>query len=202
MKKKNRILIYPFIVMGFVLILASSCKKKDDNNATPTPTPTQTNKLFIAFTLDGVAQNITGSSNQINTGGGGYAYTSSGFFDLTNDININLSIPKDTILGSDLQSLIGQKIVIGSCGGCPTSINLQFDINGNTYESIDSNNPSPTYYIEFNTVKFLQTVTLFGQSLNQYYVTGVFNLKLSYGTDFKNATNGTFGLVFQEAKNI
>ena len=201
MKKKNRIWIYPFIVMGFVLILANSCKKKDDNNnVTPTPTPTPTNKLFIAFTLDGVSKNITGTSNQINTGGGGYAYTSTGFFDLTNDININLSIPKDTILGSDLQSLIGQKIPIGSCGGCPTNINLQYDISGNTYESDDSNNPSPTNYIKLTAVTFKKSITLFGQSLNQYYVTGVFNVKLSYGSDIKNAPDGTFGLIFQEAK--
>ncbi len=187
--------------MGFVLILANSCKKDDNNNATSTSTPTPTNQLFIAFTLDGVSKNITGASNQINTGGGGYAFTSSGFFDLATDISINLSMPQDTVLGSDLQSLIGQKIPIGSCGGCPTNINLQYDISGNTYESYDSNNPFPTNYIKFTSVTFNKSITLFGQSLNQYYVTGVFNVKLSYGSDVKNAPDGTFGLIFQEVKN-
>jgi hypothetical protein len=204
MKNKRKFLIYPLIALGVVLILNGSCKKKDDNSAvttTPTTTPTTTNKLFINFTLNGVAQNISDTSIQISTGGGGYSYTSSGFFSPTTDININLSIPKDTILGSDLKALIGQKIPIGSCGGCPTNINLQDDINGNTYQSMASNNPSPTYYIEFTAVTFSKTISQFGQTLNQYYVTGTFNLVLSYGTDNENATNGTFGLIFQEVKN-
>ncbi len=39
MKKKNSILIYPLLIMGLVLFLTYSCKKKD-NTPTPDPTPT------------------------------------------------------------------------------------------------------------------------------------------------------------------
>jgi uncharacterized protein (TIGR02145 family) len=35
MKKKNKIWIYPLIVMGFVLILTNSCKKDENNNNPP-----------------------------------------------------------------------------------------------------------------------------------------------------------------------
>ena len=35
MKKKNRILIFPLVLMGFVLMLSHGCKK--DDNTTPTP---------------------------------------------------------------------------------------------------------------------------------------------------------------------
>ncbi len=37
MKNKNKLWLYPLIVMGFVLILTNSCKKKDDNNNNTTP---------------------------------------------------------------------------------------------------------------------------------------------------------------------
>ncbi|OFX33335.1 MAG: hypothetical protein A2X08_15045 [Bacteroidetes bacterium GWA2_32_17] len=36
MKKKNRILIYSLVVMGVLLMLTNSCKKKDDDSPTPT----------------------------------------------------------------------------------------------------------------------------------------------------------------------
>jgi len=32
MKKKNRILVYPFVVMGLLLILTNSCEKEDNSN--------------------------------------------------------------------------------------------------------------------------------------------------------------------------
>jgi uncharacterized protein (TIGR02145 family) len=35
MKKKNRFLIYPLIVIGVLLMLQNSCKKSDDNNPLP-----------------------------------------------------------------------------------------------------------------------------------------------------------------------
>ena len=41
MKKKSRILIYPLVIIGFVLMLTYSCKK-DDKKTDPTPTPTPT----------------------------------------------------------------------------------------------------------------------------------------------------------------
>jgi uncharacterized protein (TIGR02145 family) len=40
MKKKNGILTYSLLAMGFALILTNSCKKDDDNNNVPTPTAT------------------------------------------------------------------------------------------------------------------------------------------------------------------
>ena len=41
MKKKNRILIYPLIVMGMLFMLTNSCKK-DEKKDVPTPTPVLT----------------------------------------------------------------------------------------------------------------------------------------------------------------
>lgn len=188
------------IIVALLSISISSCKKEDKKVATPTPAPAPTNPLFIKFTLDGAAKNFTSTTASIHTGFGGGAFTSSGFFNLSDDISINLSMPLDSIMGSDLQSLVGQKIPIGSCGGCPTNIYLDYSLNGNSYQSSDSHNALPAEYIKFNTVTFDKNVTVFDKKVNQYYVTGDFNLKLSYGTDVKNATNGTFGLIFREAK--
>jgi hypothetical protein len=43
--------IYPFIVMGFVITLLSSCKKDDKENINPTPaTVTDIDGNFIALT--------------------------------------------------------------------------------------------------------------------------------------------------------
>ena len=194
-----------FILITLVLSLSISSCKKDDNNdpapePDPAPTPAPTNQLYIKFTLDGVAKSFTSTTASIHTGFGGGSFTSSGFFNTKDDISISLSMPLYSIMGSDLQSLKGQKILIGSCGGCPTNINLQYSVNNNDYESYDSNNALPTEYIKFNTVTFDKNVTVFDKKVNQYYVTGEFNLKLSYGTDVKNATNGTFGLIFRESK--
>jgi hypothetical protein len=185
------------VIVGIMFFLGlSSCKKKDTPAPTPTPTTPQ---LYISFTLDGVSKNITNTTNQINTGYGGGAYTSSGFFTLTDEITMLLSMPQDSIVGADLQSLVGKKLTIGSCGGCPTNIYLSYNINGNDYESYDTNNPSPDDYIQFNTVTYDNTINLFGQNVKEYYVTGTFNLKLSYGSDIKNATNGKFTLIFQQS---
>lgn len=190
-----------FIIVTLVLsISVSSCKKKDKKDPEPETVPAPTNQLFISFTLDGVAKSFTSTSVSINTGFGGGSFSSSGFFSIKDDISISLSMPLDSIMGSDLQSLTGQKIMIGSCGGCPTNIHLQYDINGDEYESYDSKNKLPSEYIKFNSVTFQSNVVVFGKKVNQYYVTGEFNLKLSYGTDVKNATNGTFGLIFRESK--
>lgn len=189
-----------FISMTLVLILSTfSCKKNKKKDPDPTPSPT--NQLFINFTLDGTAKSFTGTTVSLNTGYGGGSSTSSGFFNLKDNLDITLSMPLDSIMGSDLQALIGKKILIGSCGGCPTNIYFSYEINGNEYISYDSHNTLPTEYIKFNSVVFDKNVTFFEKKLNQYYVTGEFNLKLSYGTDVKNATNGTFGLIFRESKH-
>jgi len=193
-----------FILITLVLSLSiSSCKKssKKEPDPTPTPAPAPTNQLYINFTLDGAAKSFTGTTVSLHTGYGGGSSTSSGFFNVNDNISINLSMPLDSIMGSNLQSLVGQKILIGSCGGCPTNIYFSYEINGNDYQSSDSYNTLPTEYIKFNSVIFDKNVTFIDKKLNQYYVTGEFNLKLSYGTDVKNATNGTFGLIFREAKH-
>jgi len=186
-----------FLILGF-----SSCKKEDNANKTTATTTTATtnNNVYINFTLDGVSKSIAGATNNRNTGYGGGSYTSAGFFDFTNDVGICLSMPLDSIVGSDLQSLVGQKIPIGSCGGCPTNIYMYNTINGDDYRSYDTNNPYPANYVKFNSVTYNRTEVVFGEVLDYYYVTGEFNLKLSYGTTIKNVTNGTFKLLYTEAK--
>jgi len=191
--------LFTIAIIALSLIF-SSCKKEDP---TPVPafTPPASTQLFMTFDLDGTTQNITGSTNSLNTGYGGGSYTSSGFFNLNTDIDFTLSMPLDSIMGSDLQALVGQKLLIGSCGGCPTNIHLSYDIGGNSYQSYDTYNPAPTNYVRFNSVTYLKTSTSFGITTNQYLVEGDFNLKLSYGSTVKNATNGTFRLIFKEAKH-
>ena len=191
------------ILTLFLSVSISSCKKnnKKDPDPAPAPAPAPTNQLYINFTLDGTAKSFTGTTASLHSGYGGGSSTSSGFFNVNDNININLNMPLDNIMGSDLQSLIGKKILIGSCGGCTTNIYLSYEINGNDYQSSDSYNNLPTEYIKFNAVTFIDNVTSFGKKLNQYYITGEFNLKLSYGTDVKNATNGSFGLIFRESKH-
>ncbi len=195
-----------FAITLILSISLSSCKKDDKKEPEPEPAPAPApappaNQLFINFTLDGAAKSYTSTDVSLSTGYGGGSFTSTGFFNLKQDIHFTLSMPLDSIMGSDLQALVGQKLVIGSCGGCPTNIHFDFDLNGNDYESYDSNNDLPNEYIKFNSVTFHKNVTVFGKNLNQYYVTGEFNLKVSSGTDIKNATNGTFGLLFRESKH-
>ena len=190
---KKHFLLFAVLTVSFGFF---SCSK-DKEEETPAPN----NQLYMNFTLDSVPVNVTGTTNQLNTGFGGGSYTSSAFFTVSNLDEISLSIPQDSILGSDLQALVGQKIPIGSCGGCPTNIEVTHRINGDDYESTDTYNPYPAYYVQFNSVAFCQTVVLFGQSLNEYYVTGEFKVRLNYGSDIKNADNGTFRMIFQEVKN-
>jgi hypothetical protein len=195
-----------FIIVSLLLSITFSTCKKDNKkdpapDPAPAPAPAPTKQVYIQFTMDGAAKTFTDTKVSLHTGYGGGSSTSSGFFNTKDNISINLSMPLDSIMGSDLQSLIGQKIPIGSCGGCPTNIYLSYEINGNSYQSSDSYNALPAEYIKFNTVTFDKNVTVFDQNLNQYYVTGEFNLKLSYGTDVKNVTNGSFGLLFRESKH-
>lgn len=195
---KKQLLIIATLALSLGL---SSCKKDEDHDTpTPTPTPPPTNQLFITFTLDGVATNVTGTSNQLNTGRGSGSYTSSSFFDFTTSIDITLSMPQDSIHGSDLESLIGEKIPIGSCGGCPTNMNLSYKINGDYYDTYESTNPFPDNYFKITSVTFHKNVDVFDTNLNQYIVAGEFNVKLSSGSDIKNAPDGKFRMIFQEAR--
>jgi uncharacterized protein (TIGR02145 family) len=57
MKKNNRILIYPLILIGFVLMLTNSCKKENNNN--PTPILTTTAVSDITTTSATCGGNIT-----------------------------------------------------------------------------------------------------------------------------------------------
>jgi uncharacterized protein (TIGR02145 family) len=49
MKQKNRIIIYPILVMGFVLILANSCKKDETTASKNNPIITWVNPLDINY---------------------------------------------------------------------------------------------------------------------------------------------------------
>jgi uncharacterized protein (TIGR02145 family) len=49
MKQKNRIIIYPILVMGFVLILANSCKKDETTASKNNPIITWDNPLDITY---------------------------------------------------------------------------------------------------------------------------------------------------------
>jgi len=197
MKKQLLIIASLALTLGFY-----SCKKDDNNNTQPAAPATSStaNHLFINFSLDGVAKSFTGATNQINTAAGGGAITTSGFFDLNTNIDISLQMPRDTILGADLTSLIGQKIPIVDCMGCPTNSWMSYEINGDDYRADNLNNTLPDNYFKITSVTFAKNIILFGQSLNQYYVTGEFNANLAYGSNIKNVTNGTFRLVFQEVK--
>ena len=195
---RNLLLIF----IAVILATAVSCKKKNNNTTPPPVTPLPTApSVFISFTIDGAAKTFTGTEVSIHTGFGGGSFTSSGFFNFTDDVSFNLNMPLDSIMGADLQALVGTKIPIGSCGGCPTNIELQYAINGDDYRCSDSNNALPNDYVKFNSVTFHKTVTSFGKNLNQYMVTGEFNLKLSYGSNIKSVTSGTFSLPFRESKH-
>ncbi len=191
-----------------VIILAScllfsagflSCKK------TPTqPAPNLPSPLFIYFNLAGTPTNIFGLQNSLNTGSGGGAYTSSGFFNFTQDINITINIDKDSILGSDLQALVGQQLPFLGCSGCPqTNVSIDYTpggFNGNEYMTNPSYNPFPANYLKITSVTFVNTSNVTGVSVNNYAINGVFNAVLSYGTDSMQATNGHFRLLYQEFK--
>jgi len=158
------------------------------------------NKLFIIFNLDGETKGITSPNLSISTGSSFGAYTSSGFFIFNNSIDIDFNLDRDSILGADLQALVGQKIRIEGCLGCATNAAMRYEINGDEYRASDLNNTFPANYFKIRTVTFYQTVNKFGKSLNQYYVEGEFDAYLTYGSDNKHATNGLFRLIFEESK--
>lgn len=194
---KNKLLLLAALVLSVTIFSCKKDKKEDTPEPAPTPAPAA-DQLFISFTLDGVAKNYTSTTASIHTGYGGGASTSSGFFDLSKDMSVDIHMPKDSIVKADYDSLIGVKIPIGSCGGCPTNASFEIYMNGEDYESSSTYNTLPTNYIKINSVKYHSTVTSFGKQVKQYYITGEFNVKISYGTDVKNAPDGKFGLLFRE----
>lgn len=195
----NRRLCITFL-FGLSLVFIGCKKNKTPETPEPEAAPVQSTPLFINFMLDCAAKSFTGTQQSIHTGFAGGANCSSGFFSFTSNISINLSMPLDSISETEFQSLVGQKIAIGNCGGCPTNANLDVTLDGNDYISSDANNTLPNEYIKFNSVNYHSTVTVFDESVKQYYVTGEFNLKLNYGSDVKTASNGSFGLLFRELK--
>jgi uncharacterized protein (TIGR02145 family) len=104
--RRNRILdwIFPLFIMGFILLLANSCKKKDDNNNTTAPT--------IPVLTTTAASNITASS--ASSGGdissdGGDAVTARGVCWSTsqNPTTSNSKTSNGTGTGSFTSSITG-----------------------------------------------------------------------------------------------
>lgn len=179
-------------------ILFSSCKK-DDDNSTATPTPVAP-EYFFSFNLDGVPTYIKGAKNNVYYGVTSGAYSGASFFNFTTDISLSININKDSILGSDFQALIGQKLPFIGCGGCPeTNVYLNYDINGDNYTSFEIDNALPAYYLKITSVSYLGFFNQFGEYYEKYVVTGEFNARISSGGTVKNLTNGTFKLIFPAA---
>jgi hypothetical protein len=127
---------------------------------------------------------------------GNSAYTSAGFFDLEKNINIDFSMEKDSIVGSDYETAVGQSYAV--CETCPLSLRLRYEIDGDLYESKESNNPLPVNYFKITSVTFYRVNNSFGQNVKEYFLTGEFSTKISYTSIVKNVTNGKFRLIFQE----
>ena len=178
------------LLVGLTLVAIFSCSKDDDPG-----------KLYIRFKLDGDQQNFSGSENSINTGFGPDVSTSSGFFDFETNIDISLSMEQDSITEQDLKDLIGQKIKVPHCFGvgCGTSMDLNWDINGDYYSSSGDDNPFPQYYFQINKVEYLRTVEPFDVEYKQLIVEGVFELNISHSSDVKSLSDGEFRLIFEES---
>jgi hypothetical protein len=183
-----------FILVVFAAGLVS-CKKSSSNSNSAT-------NLYISYTLDGVNRQYTGTTNQINTGLGAAAYSSSGFFDLDKDVSIDINMEKDSIVGNDFLSLVGQKIKVPDCvgAGCGTSMNIN-DYSDGELGTGSVSNPFPTYYFKVNTVSYLKTVNTLGTDEKQYLISGEFNIKVDDNGTVKSATNGKFNLIFQEIRD-
>ncbi|MFZ4402316.1 MAG: fibrobacter succinogenes major paralogous domain-containing protein, partial [Bacteroidales bacterium] len=62
MKKKNRILGYPLMIIGLIFILTISCKKENSTSQTPTPTPTPSSGIIFNPNLNyGTVTDIDGN---------------------------------------------------------------------------------------------------------------------------------------------
>ena len=185
-----------FLILSVLFLTVLSSWKKKDKNEEETPV----DELFISFTIDGVQKKYVSSSNTFNNTNGGIfgnsSYTGAGFFDLEKEIYINFDLEKDSIVGSDFEAVIGQKLQI--CDICPVSMGMRYDIDGDDYSTSASNNPYPANYFKINSVTFYRLNNTLGQNVKEYFVTGEFTTKLNYSTTIKNVTNGQFRLIFQE----
>jgi len=65
MKKKNRIFIYPLVIMGVLLMLTSSCKKKDTNNDPVAQIP-----VLTTATVSNISQTTATCGGTISSDGG------------------------------------------------------------------------------------------------------------------------------------
>ena len=186
----------------FALFSAVSCKKKSDNQPAASPAPTQTTapSSFLNFSLDGAAKNYTANTSAGFKSVKGSSNITSQFQTDDETLMFRLWIPKDSIVGADLDSLIGKKISNGSCMFCPTTIELIHTIDKTYYRSSETENSTPTEYVKFTSVTFQKTVEVSNKKLNKYFVTGEFNLRITYVNTTKRLSNGTFGMYFYESK--
>lgn len=65
MRKKNRILIYPLIVIGVLLLIIHSCKKKDDSS----PTSTGQVPVLTTSSVSNISQNSASCGGDITSDG-------------------------------------------------------------------------------------------------------------------------------------
>jgi len=185
---------YFLLLCILFLTVFSSCKKNKGEEETPV------DELYISFTIDGAQKKYVSSSNTFNNTNSGIfgnsSYTGAGFFDLEKEIYINFDLEKDSIVGADFETVIGQKIQI--CDNCPISMGMRYVIDGDDYSTSASNNPYPANYFKINSVTFYRLNNSLGQNVKEYFVTGEFITKISYTSIVKNVTNGKFRLIFQE----
>jgi len=184
-----------FLLLSILfLTVFSSCKKDKEEEETPV------DELYISFKLDGVDKKYTSNGILMNNISGGTfgnsAYTSAGFYDFEKNIYIDFAMEKDSIVGSDYEAAVGQSFSV--CESCPVSLGLSYEIDGNNYESKESNNPFPANYFKITSVTFYRLNNTLGQNVKEYFVTGEFITKISYTSIVKNVTNGKFRLIFQE----
>ena len=194
---KNNFTLLVFMSVSF---LFASCKKEDAKTTTPITTP---NQVFIKMKWNGVQTDFTGTNNLISEGtaGGSDAFSSAGFFNLStsDNITIELMMDQDSILGSDLQSLIGVKLPVLDCIDCQPHMEMIYNVNNDFHITKENDNVFPANYFKITSVTFLATVNHGGQICDQYVVQGEFNVKLEYASTINTASNGTFKLIFIEA---
>lgn len=186
------------IALAMFSLSLSSCKKDDDDNPAPAAAPKKT--YFISFKLDGTDTYISRENMTQNASMGGAASTTAGFFDFTTNVHISFYMPKDSIIGSDLDSLEGHPLPIGNCWGCNNiTSQLTYHIGGDDYDTDETINTFPAHYIKINSSEFTSKVDLLGNIWKNYYVTGEFNVKINYGQDVKTLSDGKFALLFRDA---
>ena len=180
------------------MLSISACSKKDNK---PLTTPANnTSDVFLNFTLDGDEKSFT-TNNVVSTISFiGQSVTASGFQVLDNYVYLRIRISRDSITGADLKSLVGMKLPIGRCGICQTYCDFVFAFKREEYSATEYNNTFPNEYVKLTEVVFQKTVTKSGKTINQYKVNGEFNSKISFRSDSRSVTSGTFSLPFREVK--